>query len=305
MRYPDPLRLSGYNLDRRQAVVLLLLFVGTLSCEGDGNVGGNVPSVPVGPAPEPPAPEPPALSVSFAEDSWEVREGETAEIPIRYEIRELSAPWTLRLEAVPGTASESEFRLVSNAVDIPPGSGISGEVVVQIDAYADLSFAEGRETFSVRFVPDSAMNVAQGSDLEVHIWEGGAAPCPGVLVQAEPPSESDTAPWHLTSRLRIELSAAPTEMVMDLVGPYLPSPWTGYWWGPSVVGPFPGIFIRDWRIEAEGDTLRYSIEIVWGDLNWDRNRDVESLELGFAFYGGHCVGETVAACNVDECELRP
>ena len=83
---------------------------------------------------------------------------------------------------------------------------------------------------------------------------------------------------------------------MDLVGPY--------WTPPADIwNALPGIVMRNWSIETEGDTLRHKIEVVWpdtevGDGSWEG-------PLRLAFYGAQCLGERVFICDADGCELRP
>lgn len=135
---------------------------------GDGGGGTSVPG------PSVPTPAPIAAVVSFASASAEVFEGGTAEIPIRYESRNLAAPWRLRISPFPGTAAAADFSLPESAVEIPAGSGTSGEVSFTVAGLFDDEFEEGTETLRLAFVPDPAVQAQLGADLTVSIREGGA-----------------------------------------------------------------------------------------------------------------------------------
>lgn len=148
--------------------------------------GGGGTSVP---APSVPTPPPIAAAVSFASSSAEVFEGGTVEIPIRYESRNLAAPWRLRVSPFPGTAAAADFSLPESAVEIPAGSGTSGEVSFTVAGLLDDDFEEGTETLRLAFVPDPAVEAQLGADLIVSVREGGAllsfAPGPLEVTEGE------------------------------------------------------------------------------------------------------------------------
>lgn len=133
---------------------------------GSGGTGAPAPTVPT--------PPPIAAVVSFASSSAEVFEGGTVEIPIRYESRNLAAPWRLRVSPFPGTAAAADFSLPESAVEIPAGSGTSGEVSFTVAGLLDDDFEEGTETLRLAFVPDPAVEAQLGADLTVSVREGGA-----------------------------------------------------------------------------------------------------------------------------------
>lgn len=133
---------------------------------GSGGTGAPAPTVPT--------PPPIAAVVSFASSSAEVFEGGTVEIPIRYESRNLAAPWRLRVSPFPGTAAAADFSLPESAVEIPAGSGTSGEVSFTVVGLLDDDFEEGTETLRLAFVPDPAVEAQLGADLTVSVREGGA-----------------------------------------------------------------------------------------------------------------------------------
>ena len=133
---------------------------------GSGGTGAPAPTVPT--------PPPIAAVVSFASSSAEVFEGGTVEIPIRYESRNLAAPWRLRVSPFPGTAAAADFSLPESAVEIPAGSGTSGEVSLTVAGLLDDDFEEGTETLRLAFVPDPAVEAQLGADLTLSVREGGA-----------------------------------------------------------------------------------------------------------------------------------
>ena len=146
------------------------LGLGLAACGG----GAGTTASPT-PGPSPPAGPPPiAVVVSFGAASAEVFEGDTVEIPIRYESRSLGSPWRLSITPVPGTAAAADFSIPENFVDIPAGSGTTGEVVFRLVGLPDANFDEGSETLTLRFVPDPAVNAQIGDELPVVIQEGGA-----------------------------------------------------------------------------------------------------------------------------------
>ena len=142
--------------------------LGLAGCGGAGDTGPPTP----GPSP-PVGPPPIAVVVSFGAASAEVYEGDTVEIPVRYETRSLGAPWRLSISPVPGTAEAADFSLPAGSVEIPAGSGTTGEVVFRLVGLPDSNFDEGSETLSLRFVPDPAVNAEIGDEIPVVIHEGG------------------------------------------------------------------------------------------------------------------------------------
>ena len=111
--------------------------------------------------------------VSFGTTSAEVFEGDTVEIPVRFESRNLRFPWQLSISPVPGTAEAADFSIPENVVDVPAGRGITGDAVFRLVGLPDANFDEGPETLDLRFVPDPAVNAQIGGDVPVVIQEGG------------------------------------------------------------------------------------------------------------------------------------
>ena len=139
--------------------------VGLAAC--GGGPGTTAPQTPAGPPPI-------AVVVSFGAASVEVFEGDTVEIPVRYESRSLRSPWRLLIAAVPDTAEAADFSIPENFVNIPAGSGTTGEVMFRLIGLPDANFDEGAETLTLRFVPDPAVNAQIGDEIPVVIQEGGA-----------------------------------------------------------------------------------------------------------------------------------
>lgn len=154
-----------------KAVRVCLVGAGLAGCLGlaacGGGAGTTAPQTPAGPPPI-------AVVVSFGTESAEVFEGDTVEIPVRYESRGLGSPWRLLIAAVPDTAEAADFSIPENFVDIPAGSGTTGEVSFRLVGLPDANFDEGSETLTLRFVPDPAVNAQIGEELPVVIQEGGA-----------------------------------------------------------------------------------------------------------------------------------
>ncbi len=139
--------------------------VGLAAC--GGGAGTTAPQTPAGPPPI-------AVVVSFGTASVEVFEGDTVEIPVRYQSRSLRSPWRLLIAAVPDTAEAADFSIPENFVNIPAGSGTTGEVMFRLIGLPDANFDEGAETLTLRFVPDPAVNAQIGDEIPVVIQEGGA-----------------------------------------------------------------------------------------------------------------------------------
>lgn len=181
------------------------------ACGGGGDGGGGGTGVP---APSVPTPAPVAAVVSFGAASAEVFEGGAAAIPIRYESRSLAAPWRLRISPFPGTASAADFSLPESAVEIPAGSGTSGEVSFTVAGLFDDDFEEGTETLRLAFVPDPAVEAQLGADLTVSIREGGALLSfgPGPVEVTEGAAGAAAIRYevrHLPAALPLSVSALP------------------------------------------------------------------------------------------------
>ena len=221
----------------------------------------------------------------------------------------LSAPITLQIVASGGDASEDDYVLSAESLEIPAGAGTSGDLALSVQTVEDASFAEGDETLILDVQPPAGSSVQVGGSFELVIAEAGVRPCPGILVSGRPAELNDR--WDslpaletetATIRLTVEADSAAAGVVFDWVGPYkdyhrAPA------WNPSFrvrnVDPVTQLdqnFVH-WSFEPTLDGVRHTFEFEW----------LAHLEAGFRFRSGEggCVGEPEAVCTGAGCELRP
>lgn len=186
--------------------------IGALATLGGGLLlaGCGDRASPAPPAPTTPTPPPASVEVSFGAEAVEVYEGDTVEIPVRYESRNLTAAWRLRVSPFPGTAEAADFEIPDAVVEIPPGASASGEVPLSLTGLFDADFGEGTETLTLRFVPDPGVNARLGGDLAVSIREGGAL----LSFAGEPTAVTEGA--AATLRVRYEVRNLPAPLPMAL-----------------------------------------------------------------------------------------
>ena len=266
------------------------------ACGGDGGSIAPAPTPVAPPQPVPPTQPTPDLpvTVSFFPEAVALFEGESAEVAVRYQVRELSAPWKLELSVLGDTTGEDDFELSADTVEIPAGEDISGELPIVLTARTDAAFAEESERASIRFVPDPDQSAALGGELQVSIRDSGAFPCPGVRIVAERPQEIENYFTPLLKhKLMIERAAAAAGTEITLVEPY------DLWWHDQSV---PVAVFVDWRTETRGDALRHDFDFLWPSEERVRPNQPS---LVFAFSGGPCVGEPMAGCSSAGCELIP
>ena len=231
----------------------------------------------------------------------EIPEGGGADLPIRYEVRNLAAPLDLALSALAETAGPEEFRLERSAVAVPAGRGLSGTTSVRLTASEDARFAEDDETGLVRFLPPPAgtVGVRLGADARFVIREGGASPCPGISIRALPPTtlaagDGTFDEGLLFTTLTVTQSASAAEATLFQRSPYLLTPGMSERnWPPVSVLNFAG-----WRVEPQGGASRHSV-----DLRWPGEHSLVEPELEFGFVSGGCSGAEIAACTAAGCEL--
>lgn len=231
----------------------------------------------------------------------EVPEGGGADLPIRYEVRNLAAPLDLALSTLAETADPEEFRLERSAVGVPAGRGLSGTTSVRLTASEDARFAEDDETGLVRFLPPPAgtVGVRLGADARFVIREGGASPCPGISIRALPPTtlaagDGTFDEGLLFTTLTVTQSASAAEATLFQRSPYLLTAGMAERnWPPVSVLNFAG-----WRVEPQGGASRHSV-----DLRWPGEHSLVEPELEFGFVGGACSGAEIAACTAAGCEL--
>ena len=268
---------------------------------GCGDGGGG--SAPAAPAPPPPAPPPP-FGAAFAETELEVLEGDTLEIGIRYEVRELPSEAVLRIRAASGEASEDEYRLSSASVSIPAGQGLSGTASLAFEALPDLLFAEGRETVSLEFdAAGAAASATLGDPLRVAILEAGVSPCTGVRLRALPweeekPRAAEFPPPMLATTLELDLAGGALDTWLELVGPYYNLFDSG-----NQPRSITTLGITGWRVGPAGTGLRHELAVNWPGESWFE--DEEEARLAFRLLGPTCPEEPVASCSSESCEIVP
>ena len=276
----------------------LTAFAAALAFAACGGDGGSIAPAPTPVAPPQPVPPPQPtpdlpVTVSFFPEAVALFEGESAEVAVRYQVRELSAPWKLELSVLGDTTGEDDFELSADTVEIPAGQGLSGEVPIVLTARTDAAFAEESERASIRFVPDPDQSATLGGALQVSIRDTGAFPCPGVRILAERPREVRNRFPLLESRVTIERSAAAAGTEISLVEPY-----DTWFFGQSV----PAVVFQNWRAETAGEALRHDFDLLWPS---EKPVTPNQPSLVFAFSGGQCTGEPLAGCRSDGCELIP
>ena len=302
------------SLTRSRARGLAPLVAVLLVAAGCGDGGGGAPATP-GPSaptqtPQPaPAPTPqPSATVSFREPTVWVREGASAEVGIRYRAQGLSAPVALRIAVAGGNASEDDYELVVEGLEIPAGSGTTGELAISVRTVEDDSFAEGDETLILSVQPPAGSGVQADGSFELVIEEAGVLPCAGVRVSGQPPVLHDR--WEslpalktetATVRLTLETDAAAAGVVFDWVGPYKDYHRFGTW-NPSFrvrnVDPVTELDqnLIHWSFEPTAEGVRHTIEFEW----------LAHLNAGFRFRSDDegCAGQPEAVCTGAGCELR-
>ena len=215
-------------------------------------------------------------------------------------MRDLSSPWNLRIGAAPDGASEDDYELSPETVEIPAGEEISGDLALEVTLVSDALFAEGPELLSLRFLDDPGVNATLGPPVEIAIHDSAASPCPGIAVSAPPWREdawstNDPTPM-LATTLTVEQSEEAAGASFDLIGPYVA-------WDPTTRDrrPYAAFGINAWRITSRGEDVIHELDINWPGESWFQ----EETRLEFGFAGGRCSGEPVASCSSEGCELIP
>ena len=261
------------------------------ACDG----GGTAPT-----APPPPPPPAPAFAVSFADAGLEVREGDSLEVRVRYEVRELAAPVQVPLSASHDSASEADYELSAASVEIPAGQDLAGELRFEFSALPDLLFAEGAETLPLAFVASGGQGTV-GDPLEIAIVEAGAAPCPGVTVIGLPWREEESGdedyPHMLATTLSLEIAAG-GGIRLEILGPYLDLGTYG-----RIAGSVSAFGINRWSVRSGSESIVHELEVNWSGEHWFEEEAEESLDL--AFLGGTCPGTPVASCTSEGCAILP
>lgn len=270
------------------SLIALAASLGPIGCDG----GGESPATPA------PIPPPGPITVAFAFEALAVREGETVDILVRYQVPSLAAPLQLAISPLAESAAADDFELSHTGIQIPAGEGVSGETSLQLSAAVDTRFDEGDETVSVRFVPSEGVNVRLGADLRIVIQDGGVSPCIGVnLVATRPvnetrPARLDGVPAYSFAQrfFTIRLSDASESVAMEFVEPYL------RYEQSSREAAFFRIHVAGWDVETDGNVIRHQLDLQ--DPLGDRNLP----PLLLAFRGSECE-DAVAQCSDRGCEL--
>ena len=273
--------------------ILLVALMAALAFFACG--GGD--SAPV--APPPPPPPPPAFGVSFAETALEVREGETLTVSVRYEVRELPGPVQVRLSASHDSASEADYELVVDSVEIPAGQDLAGEASFELSAVADLFFTEGAEILPLALAY-SGGPADLGDPVEISILEVGASPCPGITVIGLPWREEESPdedlPSMLATTLNLEIGAGGAGARLEILGPYFDLGING-----RIAESVSAFGINRWSIRTEPGAIVHELDVNWSGEEWFEEEAEESLDL--AFLGGACSGDPVASCTSAGCEI--
>ena len=255
-------------------------------------------SVPVAPPPPPPLP---AFGISFTEAALEVREGEALAVNVRYEVRELPGPVQVRLSASHEFASEADYELAVDSIEIPAGRDLAGEATFEVSALADLFFTEGAEVLPLAFAY-SAGQADLGDPVAISILEAGASPCPGVTVVGLPwreeESPDDDVANMLATTLNFEIGADGAGARLEILGPYVDLGVSG-----RIAESVSAFGINRWSVRTGPRGIVHELDVNWSGEEWFEEEAEESLDL--AFLGGACSGDPVASCTSAGCEIIP
>lgn len=255
-------------------------------------------SVPVAPPPPPPLP---AFGISFTEAELEVREGEALAVNVRYEVRELPGPVQVRLSASHEFASEADYELAVDSIEIPAGRDLAGEATFEVSALADLFFTEGAEVLPLAFAY-SAGQADLGDPVAISILEAGASPCPGVTVVGLPwreeESPDDDVANMLATTLNFEIGADGAGARLEILGPYFDLGVSG-----RIAESVSAFGINRWSVRTGPRGIVHELDVNWPGEDWFEEEFEESLDL--AFRGGGCAGNAVASCTSHGCEILP
>ena len=203
----------------------------------------------------------PTITAVFADQEFRIREGETRDITIRYQVADLRSPWSFVLLLTPGTASEDDYGSPVGRVQIPAGELAAGEVSVPLTAVSDLAFNEKEETFTVALsqLPGTIPpRVKLGSELVVTIAEGGTTECRGIVMEGGRPRRESSEVRSTTVEVRVPMELA--DVTFDWTGPYLddeenPERRRRY--------PLLAMNVAEWKVSSDSKETRHSFEIEW------------------------------------------
>ena len=277
-------------MTRKTLLAALMAAPAYFACDGGE-------SAPV--APPPPPPPPPAFGISFAEAALEVREGDTLAVSVRYEVRQLAGPVQVRLSASHESASEADYELAMESVEIPAGEEFTGEASFEVSAVADLFFTEDTEVLPLAFAY-SGGPADLGDPVQISILEGGASPCPGITVIGLPWREEESPDEDvgnmLATTLNLEVGAGGAGVRLEILGPYFDLGTNG-----RIAESVSAFGINRWSVRPGSGTIVHELDVNWPGETWFEEEAEESLDL--AFLGGACSGDPVASCTGAGCEI--
>lgn len=271
-------------------LITLVGSLGTIGCGGGGESPAAPPASASAPTPAP-APAPAQITVSFVQVSLAVREGESVEIGVKYQVPNLAAPWQLAVSSLPESASPDDFVFPNTTIEIPAGEAVSGEAFLELTATPDGVFDEGDETLAVRFVPSPGVNAQLGADLRMVIKDGGVSPCRGVNLVASRPARVE---GFVQRFVTVRLSEASESLAMEFVAPYRETPDIPFWNGIF------SLHVAAWGVEADSGTIRHQLDLRLPE--GEVNGFVVDQHLRLSFHGAEC-DAAVATCSFAECDL--
>lgn len=287
----------------RHARVWGLALAFGVGCDG----GPSAPPVssPVSPGAAPPSqavpPSQPAVTVSFAEESVQVTEGEVTEIVLRYQVGELAGPINLAVAPLDGTTEPDDYELSPSEFQIPAGRNLEGTHALALTALRDHQIAEGDEELTLRLGLPSDVRSSVDSPLEITIADGGGSPCPGIRVWASPTTRTGGyyrefgtwIPTSISTTLRLITHVDAADVLFDWLGPYSTLAEDA---APEVTRLLVANFV-DWQVEVSDGQAQHLI-----DVDWPSSREVR---LRVRSGSSACGGEPEIVCREDGCELIP
>ena len=303
MTRPPASVLEGMPTGIPAGALAAILAAGLAACDGADSAPPTAPPAAPPPAPVPPPAPSPAFSVSFGEKALDVREGESLNVSVRYEVRELATPVELGVTVSGEGAGETDYELSPTAITIPAGEDLAGEAALVVTALEDLLFTEGGETLSLEFTPPSGgMEATLGDPLEITLLDAAVSPCPGVRVAGLPWREQGSLfqgiPNMLATTLTLDLDGAASGTRLELLSPYLDVGAFG-----SIQQSVSAFGINRWGVRRDAGSIVHEMEVNWSGEGWFKEDEEASLDL--AFLGGGCAGEPVASCTSEGCEIIP
>ena len=237
----------------------------------------------------------------FATSEVRLREGATAQVEIRYSIRELAEPLPIRLAPGPGsTAALDDLSLPEIAGELPAGASLEGNLTFPIEAVPDSLFAEGDELIRLDFVRPDTQEWALGPGLSVVIEDAPATPCPGFQVIATPPVGTGERDLTGVTKLTVTSDATSPDLRFAFRS-YMTGVWPDSWAEPDPLN----VNVTAWTVQETAGGVRHEMDVEWwlGGFTADRVDVFADNHLRLAFAGGACGAATTAACTLDGCAV--